>query len=135
MVLELDLTILLVEQEEEDERRRDPTEVAVNFDGGGDLRQWLALFRFDRRRRTSEKKMEYHREEEVVDLESFSIMALSPLDGRYLQKVKDLYPFFSEYGLICYRIMVKMEHHHEEEVVDLESFSIMALSPLDGRYL
>ncbi|ONK66572.1 uncharacterized protein A4U43_C06F9670 [Asparagus officinalis] len=76
--------------------------------------------------------MEHHREEEVVGLESFSIMALSPLDDRYLQKVKDLHPFLCEYGLIRYRVMVEMEHHREEEVVDFESFSIMALSPLDG---
>lgn len=46
--------------------------------------------------------------EEVADLESFALMALSPLDGRYVQKVKDLSPFFSEYGLIRYRVLVEV---------------------------
>ncbi|XP_020102089.1 uncharacterized protein LOC109719709 isoform X2 [Ananas comosus] len=47
--------------------------------------------------------------EEVADLESFALMALSPLDGRYVQKVKDLSPFFSEYGLIRYRVLVEVK--------------------------
>lgn len=40
--------------------------------------------------------------------ESFTLMALSPLDGRYAQKVKELQPFFSEYGLIFYRVLVEV---------------------------
>ncbi|OAY66992.1 Adenylosuccinate lyase [Ananas comosus] len=47
--------------------------------------------------------------QEVADLESFALMALSPLDGRYVQKVKDLSPFFSEYGLIRYRVLVEVK--------------------------
>ncbi|RWW45751.1 hypothetical protein BHE74_00048381 [Ensete ventricosum] len=35
-------------------------------------------------------------------------MSLSPLDGRYTQKVKDLRPFFSEYGLIRHRVLVEV---------------------------
>lgn len=42
------------------------------------------------------------------DLELTSLTAVSPLDGRYEQKVKDLRPFFSEYGLIRYRVMVEV---------------------------
>lgn len=41
-------------------------------------------------------------------MESFSSMNLSPLDGRYVQKVKDLRPIFSEYGLIRYRVIVEV---------------------------
>lgn len=52
--------------------------------------------------------MESRYVEELVDPASFSIVALSPLDGRYSQKVKDLCPFFSEYGLIRYRVIVEV---------------------------
>ncbi|XP_020589019.1 uncharacterized protein LOC110030585 [Phalaenopsis equestris] len=47
--------------------------------------------------------------EEFHDSGDFSIMALSPLDGRYVQKTKSLRPFFSEYGLIRFRIMVEIK--------------------------
>ncbi|MBA3789301.1 adenylosuccinate lyase [Patescibacteria group bacterium] len=39
-----------------------------------------------------------------------SLTALSPLDGRYRSKVQELYPYFSEYGLIRYRLMVEIEY-------------------------
>lgn len=39
---------------------------------------------------------------------SSSIISLSPLDGRYVQFIKDLRPFFSEYGLIRYRVLVEV---------------------------
>jgi len=35
------------------------------------------------------------------------VTALSPLDGRYLNKVSELQPIFSEYGLIHFRIIVE----------------------------
>ena len=37
------------------------------------------------------------------------ISALSPLDGRYGAKLKTLQPYFSEYGLIRYRLTVELE--------------------------
>ena len=43
----------------------------------------------------------------VVD-ELSSLVALSPLDGRYWGKVKDLAPYLSEYGLIFYRVLVEV---------------------------
>lgn len=46
--------------------------------------------------------------EEFAGMELSSVMALSPLDGRYVQKVKDLRPFFSEYGLIHFRVLVEV---------------------------
>ncbi|KAK8970809.1 hypothetical protein KSP40_PGU020472 [Platanthera guangdongensis] len=36
-------------------------------------------------------------------------MSLSPLDGRYAPKIKSLRPFFSEYGLIRFRILVEVK--------------------------
>ena len=40
--------------------------------------------------------------------EQAELMALSPLDGRYHAKVSALAPFFSEYGLIRYRVIVEI---------------------------
>lgn len=45
----------------------------------------------------------------ALDLELSSLAALSPLDGRYWSKVKDLAPFMSEFGLIKYRVLVEIK--------------------------
>jgi len=52
-----------------------------------------------------------------------ALMALSPLDGRYQQKVKTLQPIFSEYGLIYHRVLVEIrwlqalaDHPHINEI-------------------
>ena len=37
------------------------------------------------------------------------LYALSPLDGRYLERVKTLIPYCSEYALIRYRLRVEIE--------------------------
>lgn len=42
------------------------------------------------------------------DFELTSLTALSPLDGRYWSKVKDLAPYMSEYGLIRFRVLVEV---------------------------
>jgi adenylosuccinate lyase len=39
-----------------------------------------------------------------------SLTAISPLDGRYRQKVDELDLYFSEFGLIKYRLMVEVEY-------------------------
>jgi adenylosuccinate lyase len=39
-----------------------------------------------------------------------SLTAISPIDGRYQSKTKDLQPFFSEFGLIKYRVQVEVEY-------------------------
>uniref|UniRef100_A0A6V7QS12 Adenylosuccinate lyase n=1 Tax=Ananas comosus var. bracteatus TaxID=296719 RepID=A0A6V7QS12_ANACO len=74
--------------------------------------------------------------EEVADLESFALMALSPLDGRYVQKVKDLSPFFSEYGLIRYRVLVEVKWllklSQVPEIKEVPTFSKDAESFLEG---
>ena len=38
-----------------------------------------------------------------------TLLALSPLDGRYASKVDALRPIFSEYGLIHARVKVEIE--------------------------
>ncbi|MQM00475.1 hypothetical protein Taro_033222, partial [Colocasia esculenta] len=73
--------------------------------------------------------------EGVPDLELSSLTAMSPLDGRYEQKVKDLRPFFSEYGLIRYRVMVEVKWllklSEIPEIAEVPSFSEDARSFLD----
>tara|TARA_B100000497_G_scaffold107289_1_gene124749 strand:- start:1630 stop:2967 length:1338 start_codon:yes stop_codon:yes gene_type:complete len=41
---------------------------------------------------------------------NFTLQALSPLDGRYKRHTKALSPYFSEYGLISYRIKIEIEY-------------------------
>lgn len=38
------------------------------------------------------------------------LTALSPIDGRYRNKTKELAPYFSEFGLIKYRVLVEAEY-------------------------
>jgi adenylosuccinate lyase len=37
-----------------------------------------------------------------------ALNAISPVDGRYLKKTRALHPFFSEYGLIYYRLFIEI---------------------------
>lgn len=39
-----------------------------------------------------------------------ALTALSPADGRYRRKTEDLAPFFSEWGLIRYRLQIEVEY-------------------------
>ncbi|MDH5444260.1 MAG: adenylosuccinate lyase [Gammaproteobacteria bacterium] len=41
-------------------------------------------------------------------MELTSLSAISPVDGRYASKTKDLRPIFSEFGLIRYRVLVEI---------------------------
>ncbi|GAV56800.1 Lyase_1 domain-containing protein/ASL_C domain-containing protein [Cephalotus follicularis] len=65
-----------------------------------------------------------------------SLTALSPLDGRYWGKVKDLAPLMSEYGLIYFRVLVEIKWllklSQIPEVTEVPSFSKEADSFLQG---
>ena len=39
-----------------------------------------------------------------------SLTAISPIDGRYNSKTKELQTYFSEFGLIKYRVIVEVEY-------------------------
>jgi adenylosuccinate lyase len=43
-------------------------------------------------------------------MELNSLTAISPIDGRYRNKVEDLDGYFSEYALIRYRVRVEIEY-------------------------
>ena len=53
--------------------------------------------------------------------------AISPLDGRYSNSVKDLSAHFSEFALMKYRLKVEIEYlialGHEKSIQELSSFS------------
>ncbi|KAL2317160.1 hypothetical protein Fmac_031036 [Flemingia macrophylla] len=61
------------------------------------------------------------------DFELSALTALSPLDGRYWGKVKELAPFLSEYGLIYFRVLVEikwlLQLSQIPEIVEVPSFS------------
>ncbi|MDR1985325.1 MAG: adenylosuccinate lyase [Prevotellaceae bacterium] len=40
----------------------------------------------------------------------YTLTAVSPIDGRYRKQVEKLSPYFSEFGLIKYRVMVEIEY-------------------------
>ncbi|KAJ3694045.1 hypothetical protein LUZ60_009525 [Juncus effusus] len=71
-----------------------------------------------------------------VDEDSFSLMAVSPLDGRYVQFVKELRPYFSEYGLIYYRVLVEVKWliklSEIPEIKEVPSFNKETLSFLEN---
>ncbi|MBK7359399.1 MAG: adenylosuccinate lyase [Saprospiraceae bacterium] len=49
------------------------------------------------------------------------LQAISPLDGRYENKIKDLVGYFSEYALIRYRVLVEIEYFiHLSSTLDLK---------------
>lgn len=54
-----------------------------------------------------------------------SLTAISPIDGRYQRKTEELQPYFSEFGLIKYRVIVEVEYFIamvESGVAPLASF-------------
>ena len=43
-------------------------------------------------------------------MELNNLTAISPIDGRYRHKIDELDRYFSEFGLIKYRLMVEIEY-------------------------
>ena len=43
-------------------------------------------------------------------MELNALNAISPIDGRYRAQLEVLSPYFSEYGLIRYRVKVEVEY-------------------------
>ena len=66
----------------------------------------------------------------MLDLELSATTALTPLDGRYGSKVKDLRPIFSEFGLIKYRSLVEVKWlqalSQESNIAEVPTFSAEA---------
>ncbi|KAL6555273.1 hypothetical protein OROGR_006531 [Orobanche gracilis] len=70
------------------------------------------------------------------EIELSSLTAISPLDGRYRNKVKDLSHYLSEYGLIYYRTLVEIKWllklSQIPEVSEVPSFSKETEMKLQG---
>ncbi len=64
-----------------------------------------------------------------------ALTALSPLDGRYHGKVGALRRYFSEFGLIRYRVLIEIEWlkalSTESSIVEIASFSAATIAQLD----
>lgn len=52
------------------------------------------------------------------------LTAISPIDGRYRRKLSELAPYFSEFGLIKYRVLVEIEY-----LIALSNSGIAPLNP------
>jgi adenylosuccinate lyase len=69
-------------------------------------------------------------------MELNTLTALGPLDGRYRRSGAKLAPFFSEFGLIRYRVQVEVEWLKalaaEPAIAEVPPFSTATLSQLDG---
>ncbi|KAK2637315.1 hypothetical protein Ddye_032107 [Dipteronia dyeriana] len=88
------------------------------------------------RRESAHKKVVKMSKDDSREYELSSLTALSPLDGRYWGKVKDLAPYMSEYGLIYYRVLVEIKWllklSQIPEVTEVSNFSEEAQSFLQG---
>ena len=67
-----------------------------------------------------------------------TLTALSPLDGRYHNKVDALRRYFSEFGLIHYRVLIEIEWlkalSAEAGIAEIAPFSAATLTRLDALY-
>ncbi|MCK4710943.1 MAG: adenylosuccinate lyase, partial [Gammaproteobacteria bacterium] len=65
-----------------------------------------------------------------------SLTAVSPIDGRYGRKTKQLRPIFSEYGLIYHRVLVEIRWlqalSKHIEITEVPSFSETANKLLEN---
>lgn len=66
------------------------------------------------------------------------LTALSPLDGRYHAKTSKLAPYFSEFGLIRYRVKIEVEYFialSQTEIPFFKNFPVNKLADLRAIYL
>ena len=71
-----------------------------------------------------------------LNLELSQLTAISPIDGRYSSKTKELQPIFSEYGLIYHRVLVEVRWLQalaaQKEIVEVPAFSAQATELLNN---
>ena len=54
------------------------------------------------------------------------LSAISPIDGRYHNKVNELAPYFSEYGLFKYRVWIEIEYFISLSQLELKPFPLIS---------
>lgn len=64
------------------------------------------------------------------------LTAISPIDGRYFETVKPLAPYFSEYGLMRYRVQVEIEYliSLSATLTELEDFPVHQINDIRRIY-
>lgn len=64
------------------------------------------------------------------------LTAISPVDGRYFETLKPLAPYFSEYGLMRYRIQIEIEYliSLSATIQELEDFPVHMLADIRRIY-
>jgi adenylosuccinate lyase len=64
------------------------------------------------------------------------LTAISPVDGRYFETLKPLAPYFSEFGLMRYRIQIEIEYliSLSATIQELEDFPVHMLSDIRKIY-
>ncbi|MBK8815142.1 MAG: adenylosuccinate lyase [Methylococcaceae bacterium] len=69
-------------------------------------------------------------------MSQFNLTAISPIDGRYADKVEQLRPIFSEYGLIKYRVLVEVRWlqalANHPKIIEVNTFSDSANTLLEN---
>jgi adenylosuccinate lyase len=77
----------------------------------------------------------------ILDLNNINVQltpltAISPVDGRYFSVVKPLAPYFSEYGLMRYRVQVEIEYliSLSGALTELEDFPVHQLNDIRKIY-
>ena len=66
------------------------------------------------------------------------LSAISPVDGRYRPKTKSLSPYFSEFGLIQYRLRIEVEYFIalcDLPLPELKDFPESAIFHFDKEFL
>jgi len=61
-----------------------------------------------------------------------NLTAISPIDGRYYSKTKSLSPYFSEFGLIKYRVLVEVEYFISLSFQGLDEFPELSSAQIDA---
>lgn len=71
-------------------------------------------------------------------MELTALTAISPIDGRYLNKVSTLQPILSEFGLIKYRVLIEIEWFkalaNNSQIKEIPEFSPKSIKFLDDIY-
>ncbi|NKB31762.1 MAG: adenylosuccinate lyase [Pseudomonadales bacterium] len=71
-------------------------------------------------------------------MQSNPLLSLSPLDGRYRNKCEELAPFFSEFGLMRYRVLVEIKWLQKlaatQSISELEQISEEDIASLNSLY-
>ncbi|MBL0745466.1 adenylosuccinate lyase [Chryseolinea lacunae] len=64
------------------------------------------------------------------------LTAISPVDGRYFETVKPLAPYFSEFGLMRYRVQVEIEYliSLSTAITELEDFPVHKINEIRKIY-